>query len=64
MQANILSLHTPLTSWAGLDKKARHCNGGNKYIFVELSDLKGFGYDLSDTQDGLTCWGYGIYILW
>ena len=27
---------------------------------IELSDLIGFGYDLSDTQDGLECWRMGI----
>ena len=33
---------------------------------VELSDLIGFGYDLSDTLDGLKCWrmGYIYNILW
>ena len=25
-------------------------------ILIELSDLIGFGYDLSYTQDGLKCW--------
>ena len=25
-------------------------------IFFELSDLKGFGCDLSDSQGGLKCW--------
>ena len=34
-----------------------------KYILIELSDLIGFSYDLSDTQDGLRCWRNGIYIL-
>ena len=24
-----------------------------KYMLIELNDLIGFGYDLSDTQDGL-----------
>ena len=27
---------------------------------IELSDLIGFGYDLSDTKDGLKCWRMGI----
>ena len=27
---------------------------------IELSDFIGFGYDLSDTQDGLKCWRIGI----
>ena len=31
---------------------------------VPLSILIGFGYDLSDSQDGLRCWRNGIYILW
>ena len=31
---------------------------------IELSELIGFDYDLSDTQDGLRCWRNGIYILW
>ena len=34
-----------------------------QYILIELSDLKGFGYDLSDTQEGLGSWRNGIYIL-
>ena len=31
---------------------------------VQISILIGFGYDLSDTQDGLRCWRNEIYILW
>ena len=31
---------------------------------VQISILIGFGYDLSDTQDGLRYWRNGIYILW
>ena len=31
---------------------------------VQISILIGFGYDLSDTQDGLRCWRNGICILW
>ena len=27
-----------------------------KYISIKLSNLVGFGYDLSYTQDGLRCW--------
>ena len=27
---------------------------------MELSDLIGFGYDLSETQDGIKCWRMGI----
>ena len=27
---------------------------------IELGDLIGFGYDLSDTQDGLKCWRMGF----
>ena len=38
--------------------------GADKYILIELSDLIGFGYDLSDTQDGLRCWRNWVYILW
>ena len=34
------------------------------YNLIGLSDLIGFGYDLSDTQDGLKCWRTGFYILW
>ena len=29
-------------------------------INIKLSDLIGFGYDLSDTQDGLECWRMGF----
>ena len=36
-----------------MGKKVRHCAG--KYNLVELSDLIGFGYDLSDTQDRFKC---------
>ena len=36
-----------------LGKKVTHWNYADKYIFIEHSDLIGFGYDLSDTQDGL-----------
>ena len=35
----------------------------DKFILIELSELIVFGYDLSDTQDGLRCWRNGIYIL-
>ena len=35
-------------------------NGADKYNLIDLSDLIGFGYDLSDTQDGLKCWRMGI----
>ena len=32
------------------------------YILIELSELIGVGYDLSDTQDGpIRCWRYLIY---
>ena len=31
---------------------------------VQISILIGFGYDLSDAQDGLRCWRNGICILW
>ena len=40
--------------------KDRNC--ADKYILIEHIDLIGFGYDLSDTQNGLRCWGNGIYI--
>ena len=30
---------------------------------IELGHLIGFGYDLSDTKDGLMCLKNGIYIL-
>ena len=33
-------------------------------MLIELGELLGFDYDLSDTQDGLMCWRIGIYILW
>ena len=35
-----------------------------KYILIELNNLIGFGYDLSDTQDGLGCLRNGIYVSW
>ena len=34
-------------------KKVRQWNCADKYNLIELSDLIGFGYDLSDTQAGL-----------
>ena len=51
MQLKCLTLCTPLAFWEG--KKVRHWNSADKYILIELCDLIGFGYDLSDTQDGL-----------
>ena len=39
-------------------------NCADKFILIELSDLIGFGYDLSDTKDELRFWRNGIYILW
>ena len=30
---------------------------------IELSDLIGFGYDLSDTQVGLKCWKCDLYFV-
>ena len=36
-------------------KRVTHCNCADKYNLIEHSDLIGFGYDLSDTQDGLRC---------
>ena len=45
-------------------KCVRHCNCADKYILIEHSDLVGFCYDLSDTQDELRFWGKGIFILW
>ena len=45
-------MHTPdLLCW----KKVRHGNVADKYILIELSELIGSEYDLSDTQDGLRC---------
>ena len=38
--------------------------GVGKMSDIEISDLIGFGYDLSDTQYGLRCWSNEIYILW
>ena len=32
------------------------------YNLIELSDLIGFGYDLSDTQDGLKCYRMGFIL--
>ena len=34
-----------------------------KTILIELSDLIGFVYGRSDTQEGLRCWRNGIYVL-
>ena len=41
-----------------------HQNCEDKYIFIltELSSLIGFGYDLSDTQDGLKSWRMGFMV--
>ena len=39
--------------------KGQNC--ADKYNLIELSDLIGFGYDLSDTQDGLKCWRIGVF---
>ena len=50
-------MHTPFIL---LGKTVRHCHCADKYDFIELSDLIGFGYDLSDTQDGLKCWRMGF----
>ena len=33
-------------------------------FWLKTSELIAFGYELSDTQDGLRCWRNGIYILW
>ena len=44
MQTKFLTLCTPLTlGWVSADKST----------LIELSELIGFGYDLSDAQDGL-----------
>ena len=41
-------MHTPcLLGWV----KGQNC--ADKYNLIELIDLIGFGYELSDTQDGL-----------
>ena len=49
-------MHTiDLLGWV----KGQTLNCADKYNLIVLSDLIGFGYDLSDTQDGL-----GNYILW
>ena len=54
-------MHTPgLLGWV---KKVRHRNCADKYNLIELSDLIGFGYDLSDTQDGFQCWRMGSIFL-
>ena len=50
-------MHTPgLLGWV----KDQTLNCADKYNLIELSDLIGFGFDLSDTQDGLKCWRMGI----
>ena len=46
-----------------MGKKARHSYSADKYNLIELSDLIGFGYGLSDTKDGLKCWRMGFPLL-
>ena len=58
MQLKCLTLCTPLAFWVGY--KGQTLNSEVKYNLIELSDLVGFGYDLSATQDGLKCWRMGI----
>ena len=51
-------VHTAdLLDWV---KRVRHSNCADKYDLIELSDLIGFGYDLSDTQASLKCWIMGF----
>ena len=33
-------------------------------VQISISESIGFGYNMSDTQDGLRYWRNGIYILW
>ena len=45
------NLHTPgLLGWV----KGQTLNCADKYNLIELNDLIGFSYDLSDTLDGWT----------
>ena len=44
-------LHTPF----GLGKKGQTLKLCRYVYFIELSDLKSFGYDQSDTKDRLRC---------
>ena len=55
MHLKCLTLCTPLAFWVGL-----------KGLTLKLTDeyLISFGYNLSDTQDGLRFWRNEIYILW
>ena len=41
-------MHTP-GLWGGVKRLTLNCV--DKYYLMELRDLIGFGYDLSDTQD-------------
>ena len=50
-------MHTP-GLWGGVKRLTLNC--ADKYYLMELRDLIGFGYDLSDTQDLLKCWRMGI----
>ena len=54
MQINFLTFCTPHIFWVG------HGSCADNYNLIELSDLIGFGYDVSDTQDGLKCWKMGF----
>ena len=52
----MFDIMSPLAFWVGLKGQPLNCADN----LIELSDLLGFGYDLSDTQDGLDCWRMGI----
>ena len=60
MQLKCLTLCKPLAflGWV----KGQTLNRADKYNLTELSDLihVGFGYDLTDIQEGLKCWRMGI----
>ena len=54
-------MHTPdVLGWV---KRSSDIEIAQISNLIELSDLIGFDYDLSDTQDGLKCWWMGFIFL-
>ena len=58
MQLICLPLCSTLAFWVGLKGQTLNC--ADKYTLIEFRNLRGLGYDLSDTQDGLKSWTIGI----